>query len=99
MSSQSRAINYSFDALSASAIVATFAGLLPPLAGLAGLIWYAIQIWESKTVQKRARLWRAKSRAARLARIRIEEKALVAKIVHAKEPDPAALVGPADNPS
>lgn len=66
--SQNRLFSHGVDALSASAIVASFAGLLPPLAGLAGLIWYAIQIWESKTVQKHVRLWRAKARARRLAR-------------------------------
>jgi len=47
-------------------------GMLPALAGLAGLIWYAIQIWESKTVQKRVRLWRNKRRAARRAAIAFE---------------------------
>jgi len=71
-----RSINYGLDALSASAIVATFAGLLPPLAGLAGLIWYCVQIWESKTVQKHVRVWRLKQRAARLARLQAEVKVL-----------------------
>lgn len=56
-----RTINYTVDAISASAILATFAGLLPPLAGLAGLIWYGIQIWESKTVQRHVRRWRLAS--------------------------------------
>lgn len=76
----SRAFNLSVDLMSASAIVATFAGLLPPLAGLAGLIWYLVQIWESKTVQKRVRLWKAKARAKRLASLQVETAHLEARI-------------------
>lgn len=37
--------------LSLGAIVGCFAGLLPPLAALAAIVWYAIQIWESDTVR------------------------------------------------
>lgn len=39
------------DAISAGAILASFAKLLPPIAALAGAIWYMVQIWESDTVQ------------------------------------------------
>ncbi len=39
------------DSMSAMAIVATLLGLLPSIAALAGIIWYGIQIYESKTVQ------------------------------------------------
>lgn len=56
-----RVLNYSADGISAAAILATFAGWLPPLAGLAGLIWYGIQIYESKTVQKHVRRLRLKA--------------------------------------
>jgi len=62
-----RALSYAGDAVSAGAIVATFMGYLPALAGLAGLVWYIIQIWESKTVQKHIRRLRARQRAARRA--------------------------------
>lgn len=41
----------SADVISAIAIVGTFAGLLPPMAALAAVIWYTVQIWESDTVQ------------------------------------------------
>lgn len=44
-------VSYTVDTVSALAIVGAFAGLLPPLAALGALIWYTIQIWESKTVQ------------------------------------------------
>lgn len=49
--SDQRGLIHLVDALSAVAIIGTLANLLPPLAALAGLIWYVVQIWESKTVQ------------------------------------------------
>lgn len=67
-----RILSHTADTISLAAIVGTLAGLLPVFAGLAGLIWYCIQIWESKTVQKRVRLWKAKQRAARRAAIAFE---------------------------
>ena len=33
------------------AILGSLAGYLPPMAALIGILWYAIQIWESDTVQ------------------------------------------------
>lgn len=39
------------DATALTAVVGTIAGLLPPIAALAAILWYAIQILESKTVQ------------------------------------------------
>lgn len=71
--SHNRAFNLSIDGLSIAAIAGTFAGWLPPLAALAGILWYAVQIWESKTVQKRVRLWKLKARAKRLARTQADE--------------------------
>lgn len=77
-----RALNHGIDALSMSAIVATFAGFLPPLAGLLGIGWYCIQIWESKTVQKHVRVWKLKARARRLAGLKAEAKDLTARIAN-----------------
>lgn len=54
-----KAILYTVDGISAGAIVATFLGLLPSFAAVAGIIWYGIQIYESKTVQA----WVAKMKA------------------------------------
>jgi hypothetical protein len=40
------------------AILGSLAGYLPPMAALIGILWYAIQIWESDTVQRlRSRRW------------------------------------------
>lgn len=57
----------SIDFISAAAILGAFANILPPLAGLAGLVWYGIQIYESKTVQKWIKVHRFRVRARRLA--------------------------------
>lgn len=61
----SNPIRYFIDGGAAAAIVATIAGYLPAIAALAAIIWYAVQIWESKTVQKWVRLARAKGRMKR----------------------------------
>ena len=39
------------DAVSVVTVLATLAAWLPPLAALFTIIWSAIRIWESKTVQ------------------------------------------------
>lgn len=45
-------------------ILATLAGILPPVAALVGIIYYGILIWESKTVRE----WR------QLRRLRLVER-------------------------
>lgn len=54
-----KAVLYTVDAMSGMAIVATLLGFLPSIAAIAGIIWYGIQIFESKTVQG----WIAKRKA------------------------------------
>lgn len=44
-------IQITADVAAGVSVVATIVGLLPPAVALLGLIWYCIQIWESKTVQ------------------------------------------------
>lgn len=44
--------------ISLAAIGGAFVGILPPLAALGAIIWYAIQIYESRTFQD----WLAKVR-------------------------------------
>lgn len=62
-----RVFNIGMDALSAAAILGALAQWLPPLAACGGVIWYAIQIWESKTVQKHVRVLRYRARLKRLS--------------------------------
>lgn len=68
------------DGLSAGAILGAFLGALPAFAALVGVIYYVIQIYESTTVQK----WMDKGRRARktrrIAKIKAEQKVLVAEL-------------------
>lgn len=67
----SRPFNVTVDVAAAGSIVASIAGYLPAIAALAAIIWYGVQIWESKTVQRHVR----RLRMARL-RKRIAARAL-----------------------
>lgn len=60
------------DFVSLGAIVGALSGLLPPLAGLAAIIWYVVQIWESKTLIKWRRVRRHRVRLRRLALARVD---------------------------
>lgn len=62
-----RPITLSIDFMSAGAIVGAVAGTLPYWAAFAGLLWYLVQIWESKTVQKWRKVRRRRARMRRLA--------------------------------
>lgn len=46
------------DGLSLATVVAAMAAWLPPLAALASLVWTAIRIYETDTVQKWLKAWR-----------------------------------------
>lgn len=58
-----RMLNHAVDAVSAGAIFGSIVGALPPIAAFVAIVWYAIQIYESHTVQKYAR-------ARRISRLR-----------------------------
>lgn len=83
---------------SAGAIVFAILGWLPPLAALVGLIWYCIQIHESKTMQD----WLKRRRLRRINRLR--EQLLVLQTldkvedikVAVKEASQAAVQGMVD---
>jgi hypothetical protein len=66
-----KALTTVIDFASAGAILTAFLGYLPPIAALAAIIWYVVQTYESKTVQRWVRLRRWKR-----ARKRRLEKAL-----------------------
>ena len=68
------------DIISAGDIVGSFLGYLPIVAAFAGLIWYVIQIWESRTVQHWWRNRQEVKKAKKLIKLRAREKVLVAKI-------------------
>lgn len=61
-------------------ILATLASVLPAFAALAAVIWYAVQIYESDTCQKMLEARRMKRKARRIARLRAEQKLLLAEL-------------------
>ncbi len=58
-------------------IITTIMSILPPIAAILGLLWYAIQIYESKTVQAWIHNHNIKVRAKRLAKL--QAKALIVR--------------------
>lgn len=68
------------DVVSAGAIVGTIAGYLPFVAALAGLIWYVIQIWESRTIQHWWRNRQMVRKAKRIAKLKAKERIIVAQL-------------------
>lgn len=68
------------DAISALAILGTILGYLPYLAAVAGLIWYLIQIKESRTVQHWWSNRQLIRRAKKVAKLRAREKVILAEL-------------------
>lgn len=58
----------------------TLAGFLPSLAALVGVVYYVIQVYESNTCQKWLEKKRQTRKTRRLARLKAEQKVLVAEI-------------------
>jgi hypothetical protein len=75
-----RPITWAADVVSAGAIVGSIIGYLPYIAALVGMIWYAIQIWESRTVQHWWRNRQMVRKAKRIARLKAKEKVIVAQL-------------------
>ena len=67
-------------ALSIGALLAVFAGVLPAMAAIASFLWFAIQIYESRTVQHWKNNRRMRNHAKKLARLRAKEKVTLAEI-------------------
>jgi hypothetical protein len=66
--------------LSTTAILGSLAGLFPPIAAVAAVIWYTIQVYESRTFQHWYRNRQMVHRARKLAKLRAKEKIVLAKI-------------------
>jgi len=62
--------------VSAGAIITSFLGVLPVLGAIIAIVWYAIQIRESKTYQD----WRAGRRQRKLAHLRAQVLLLEASL-------------------
>jgi hypothetical protein len=52
-----------------AALFSALAGYIPLVVAIIPAVWYAIQIWETKTVQKHIRLWKIRRRQRRAEKI------------------------------
>lgn len=68
MALQLNVVSVATDIGAAGVFVASLAGVLPPIAALLAIVWYCIQIWESKTTRTHIRLWRMQERKRRARR-------------------------------
>ena len=73
-------VNIIGDVISAGAILGTILGDLPYVAAFAGMIWYTIQIWESRTVQHWWRTRQMIRKAKKITKLRAKEKVIVAQL-------------------
>lgn len=59
---------------------ATIVGWIPAAAAFASLIWFTIQIWESRTIQHWINNRREVHKARKVARLRAKEKVIIAQL-------------------
>jgi hypothetical protein len=64
--STQNSIRLAIDGVAAGGIVGSFLSILPPIAAVLSIVWFSIQIYESKTFQE----WRRRRRERRIARLR-----------------------------
>lgn len=69
----------------AGALLASISGILPPIVALLGGIYWAIQIYESRTMKD----WRQARRLQKIAKL--EAKSLLLRTEAAKYPSPPPL--------
>lgn len=80
LTDQWNTLRHVIDTVSAGAIIGAILGLLPALAALGAIVWYLIQIYESRTFQHWIANLRMKNRARKLARLRARHKVLEAQM-------------------
>ena len=54
-------INRAGDAAATGIAVGSVLGWLPALAAVVSIVWFSIQIWESKTIQSFVQRWRERN--------------------------------------
>lgn len=74
------ALKHVVDTLSVGAIIGALIGVLPAVAAAGAFIWYLIQIYESRTCQHWLANRRMIQRARKLAKLRAQEKMVLAQI-------------------
>ena len=73
-------VQASIDGGVAAIILGSVMGVLPAIAAVIGICYYAIQVWESNTVQTWVHKHRAKRAAHRLAKLQAKQHILLAEI-------------------
>ena len=77
----SNPINKTMDVIAAGGIVGTLMGYLPAIASILSIIWFGIQIYESRTFVHWKNNWLMKRKAKKIARLKAREKILAAQIL------------------
>lgn len=80
MSDPNSTVTKTIDVLAASSIVGTIFGYLPSIAAIISIIWFCIQIYESKTFTKLKSDYLLNRKAKKIAKLRAKEKILAAQI-------------------
>lgn len=77
-------IRLGVDFVAASTLFASIVDWLPKVLGTVGgtlsILWFVVQLWESKTVQNSLSAWRIRRKSRRLSRLQAKAKILAAKI-------------------
>lgn len=72
------------DVMAASTLFAAIVDWLPKVLGVLGgvlsILWFMVQLWESRTIQEAMESWKARRKLRRLARLQAKAKILAAKI-------------------
>lgn len=71
---------WTLNIISLGTLFAALSGIAPPIAALLSAVWFAVQIYESRTFQHWKRNRQMKSRAKKLAKLRAREKVTLAEI-------------------
>ena len=81
MADPSNPINKAMDVVAAGSIVGSIMGYLPAIASILSIIWFGIQIYESRTFTHWKNNWLMKRKAKKIARLKAKEKVLAAEIL------------------
>ena len=74
----------SIDAGIVAVILGTLGGVVPAVAAVLGLIYYAIQVWESATVKEWVREYRQTHAARKIRKLAAKQKILAASMAAAE---------------
>ena len=77
---QTPAVAMTGDVIGVGAIVAALLGYVTPVAAMVALIWYLIQIWESRTIQHYLNNRQMVRKAKKVARLKAKAKVISAQL-------------------